>query len=79
MPDSLPANLYNERMRVRHADLERSGDSAYRSKCPVCKEGVLLVMRDPETLTLVRYDFCALCGQPFEYLDIDELNQRENP
>lgn len=78
MSDQAPTNLYNERLQVKHADLERFGDSAYKSQCPVCSDGVLLVMRDQENFKLVRYDFCVTCGQPVEYLDIDEMNQRES-
>jgi hypothetical protein len=70
-------NLNNAPRQVRHADLERFGDSVYKSQCPVCKEGLLLVRRDQETFQLLREDACSLCGQRFEYLDIDGMNQRE--
>jgi hypothetical protein len=62
---------------VKHANLERYGDSAYRSVCPVCKIGVLLVMRHPITLTLLEKDRCTHCCQLFEYLDIRDLRRQE--
>lgn len=30
---------------VKHGELTRSGESPYRSTCPVCKEGLLLIAR----------------------------------
>jgi len=65
-------------LKVKHADLERANDeSAYRSKCPVCKKGVLMMRRDLKTARLEDYDFCCLCAQRFEYEDIDVLRKRE--
>lgn len=68
----------------RHDTLKRvSDESPYRSYCPVCDQGVLLVRVlwvDPETgegFQLAtygcerrpsRYDRCTLCGQQFCYL-----------
>ena len=52
-----------------HADLARADDSAYRSKCPVCGSGILLVMRN-EDMTLSDKDFCTECAQRFIYTDI---------
>lgn len=54
---------------VRHAELERVSASAFRSRCPVCKEGLLLVYRDSETMKLSRWDVCTRCAQGFEYVD----------
>lgn len=57
-------------IRVVHAELERAdGDSAFRSVCPVCKTGLLLVRRDPKSFKLVRLDACIQCGQEFYYTD----------
>ena len=65
-------------LEVHHAELERYSDkSAYRSRCPVCPKGVLLVGRDPVTLELLEYDRCITCGQQIRYLDIEVLRQRE--
>jgi len=61
-------------MEVRHADLERASEnSEYKSKCPKCEGGVLLVRRDPMTIKLLEYDNCVKCGQPVLYLDIADL------
>jgi hypothetical protein len=64
-------------IRVVHAELERADeDSAYRSVCPVCKTGLLLIHRDKETFKLVRSDICIQCGQGFYYTD-DKINGEE--
>jgi hypothetical protein len=68
LPD--PTNLHKEPLRVRHADLERwSTESAYKSKCPTCSQGLLLVHRHPETFELINLDHCVSCGQRFIYED----------
>jgi hypothetical protein len=76
MPD--PYNLNNSPIRVAHAELERYGeDSAYKSKCPVCEGGILLVTRlQSDGLKLSRYDSCVSCGQTFFYTD-DTINGEE--
>jgi hypothetical protein len=67
-------NIIKPIVRVKHSELERSDDvSDYRSKCPECKEGTLLMRRNPVTFVLDKEDMCALCGQRFEYTDIDEI------
>jgi len=71
-------NLNKPPITVRHADLERASDqSAYRSKCPVCKEGILGMRRDLKTAQLEAHDYCVLCAQPFVYEDIEILRQKE--
>jgi uncharacterized protein (DUF983 family) len=76
--DDVGINKNEPVIEVNHKDLERASDnSAYRSDCPKCKEGVLLVYRNPKTLVLQEYDRCVLCGQQFKYLDIDELRKAE--
>lgn len=61
-------NLNKVVLRIKHTDLERSSEeSPFRSLCPVCKQGFLLVRRHGTTLS--HYDNCILCGQHFIYLD----------
>lgn len=61
------SNLQKPPIRVKHSELKRAGDSAYRSVCPVCKNGMLLMRRDLQTLELLKEDICILCGQHFIY------------
>ena len=76
--DKLAAsNIYNKPVEVAHTELERTSDeSMFRSVCPVCEEGTLLVRRDHETFKLIESDNCVLCGQQFVYLDIDDLRKK---
>lgn len=68
-------NLNQPPLHVRHSELKRvSEDSAFRSECPVCKEGILLVMQAQDLrkrYRLSRYDACTFCGQPVTYSDRD--------
>lgn len=76
--DKVGSNAANPVVDVRHRDLARCSDeSVYRSHCPTCKEGVLLVYRDPKTFQLMAEDNCILCGQRYKYLDIEELRAAE--
>ena len=71
------SNLYNDPVIVKHAELERENDvSIFRSICPVCKKGMLLVRRNQKTLRLEAEDNCILCGQHFYYSDIEELRNQ---
>ncbi len=64
-------------LEVRHAQLERtSEETVFKSKCPACSDGVLLVGRDGETFLLLERDYCIVCAQSVRYLDIDELNSQ---
>ena len=72
-----PKNLDKPIIEVKHADLERFGESLYRSECPKCGKGLLLVGRDNKTFILQEYDLCILCGQKFRYLDIEDLRKME--
>ncbi len=69
------SNINAKVIEVRHADLERYNpeDSAYKSECPECEDGVLLVLRDRSTGELLEYDRCIGCGQLVRYLDIEKL------
>ena len=78
-----PKNMNMPGVRVRHEALEpldgpprdyASGVlSGYKSECPVCGKGLLLVGRDQTTLHLQRQDRCVNCGQVFLYEDIHEM------
>lgn len=70
-------NFNKEVEKVKHSELTRIGESPYRSECPICKAGVLLVGRDQKTFILLEHDICIGCAQQFQYLDIDELRKRE--
>lgn len=64
-------------IEVRHAELTRFGDSAYKSECLCCPNGVLLMERHPETFQLSEQDRCMVCGQRVIYLDIREVRMME--
>ncbi len=56
-------------MRVSHAALRRVGDSAFKSVCPSCPDGVLPVRREERTFRVTNQDFCLACGQHVVYTD----------
>ncbi len=64
------ANIKKLPLLVSHTDLERfSTESDYRSRCPECNTGLLLVNRDQMTLSLINVDRCTFCGQLMIYTD----------
>lgn len=67
-------NIKIEPVEVRHQDLQRlkHSESAFRSHCPFCAAGVLLMGRDQEHLFLLATDRCILCGRSVIYTDIEE-------
>jgi len=65
-------NINEPVLIVSHSKLKRSGDSLYRSECPACLKGVLLMKRNEETLHLEDYDNCILCGQVVFYEDLED-------
>ena len=69
-------NIYNKPVAVKHAELERIDPSMFRSVCPVCNEGCLLVKRHSQTFKIQADDHCILCGQQYIYEDIDDLRKR---
>ena len=70
------SNIKKKPIHVQHKELERYDESSdYRSLCPVCKTGILLVRRDQITCQLIEQDHCLLCGQAFIYDDIDEFKK----
>jgi NAD-dependent dihydropyrimidine dehydrogenase PreA subunit len=63
-------NLQNPSRRVLHASLARlNTESAYKSICPVCPRGILLVVRHRTSFVIVNLDQCITCGQKFIYED----------
>jgi C4-type Zn-finger protein len=70
----LAVNINKPVIEVMHQELERfdSTHSIFKSICPVCKFGVLLVQRDQKTFVLTVYDRCTHCGQRFKYMDVIE-------
>jgi len=72
----LLSNLLKSILEIPHMELERYGNSIYKSVCPVCHKGLLLVRRHQETLIFEEYDSCVLCGQRIRYLDINNLRKR---
>jgi predicted RNA-binding Zn-ribbon protein involved in translation (DUF1610 family) len=64
-------------IEVNHKDLERYDDSMYKSVCPKCNNGILLIYREHASLKLLANDVCVSCGQHFKYLDIEEMNKLE--
>lgn len=71
-------NVKNEIIKLNYKDLKRAVEGhPYRSICPICKKGVLLVGRNNKTLELQAMDYCILCGQHYIYMDIGELRKRE--
>ncbi len=70
-------NFMKEPLHVKHSELQRYDQSEYRSKCPVCATGVLLVRRDSLSFQLVATDLCIRCGQRVIYDDIEELRKLE--
>lgn len=65
-----PKNVHAPAIRVSHSQLARWGDeSDFKSKCPACEKGLLLVMRDQTTFQLINVDRCVSCGQLVIYTD----------
>jgi len=63
-----PPNLEAPVKRVHHSNLTRfNEDSVYKSACPSCDNGLLLIRREGGILQ--RYDMCVSCGQRVYYLD----------
>ena len=71
----LPKNFNAPILEIPHLELNRYGDSCYKSCCPVCKDGILLVGRDFKTLELEEFDRCISCGQRIKYLDIQQMRK----
>lgn len=70
-------NINKITMNVLHKNLKRVEESEWKRICPACNKGLLLVLRNLETFKLEKIDHCILCGQRVEYLDIEEMRQRD--
>lgn len=63
-------NIHAPPIEVMHEGLRRLDDeSSYKSCCPVCAKGVMLLSRSLASRTLQRFERCTLCGQAFWYMD----------
>ena len=71
---SKAVNIEKPTLVVSHSKLKRSGESLYKSKCPACENGVLLMRRNLDTLRLEKEDRCISCGQAVLYDDLDYLS-----
>jgi hypothetical protein len=71
--NEIPANAHTPYVLVWHSKLKRFNDSAYKSYksyCPVCDDGILLIYRSmTDNFKLARKDCCISCGQTVIYLD----------
>ena len=77
-PVEIVLNINEPAYHIAHKDLERYDDrSAFRSVCPVCEKGILLVRRDASTMQLEEDDYCTHCAQHIIYSDIDELREND--
>ena len=49
--DIVGKNIGTPIKKIKHSELIRCDDSPYRSLCPECHEGILLVRRNPDMWT----------------------------
>lgn len=71
-------NFEKPPIEVEHATLTCCGrPNQWKSDCPVCQKGVLLVGRDAETYVLEAEDICRFCGQRFIYTDIEDMRRKD--
>ncbi len=66
-------NVFNSVEHVNFFDLQRYEDGSHKSWCPVCRDGVLIMWRDPENGFLKKEDQCLDCGQRLIYDDIERV------
>lgn len=73
----IAVNVKAEPIHVWHSGLTRDDEnSAYRSVCPKCSEGILPVHRDGTTFEVINVDSCTLCGQVIVYEDEEIAGQK---
>lgn len=71
------SNVGKAVIKVNHQDLQRAdSESLYRSFCPKCRKGLLMVRRDLKSGELLEDDYCLLCGQHFFYKDFAKLKKK---
>lgn len=58
--------------KIKHSELKRWSESDYKSECPDCDQGILLVRRNDHYILSRLYN-CISCGKFFWYTD-DEIN-----
>lgn len=70
-------NSGNPPIVIKHSELEREdGESAYKSKCPACDRGILLVRRSQNPpFELLEHDRCIACAQSVVYSDIEDMRK----
>jgi hypothetical protein len=71
-PEKAMENFSLEPIEAKHKELKRTGDSAFRSECPSCEIGMLMVRRDAISFKLQKDDSCTYCGRRFVYTDLVE-------
>lgn len=79
MDDLMGSNICKPLIKVKHRYLLRSNEeSIYRSICPICELGALLIRRESVGGALSKTDTCILCAQQFEYVDLDEIESQDS-
>jgi hypothetical protein len=64
-------------IHVKFYSLERYSEEAnFKSFCPTCNNGILLMGRDFVTGELLPSDCCVQCGQVVIYDDIEEVRKK---
>ncbi len=67
------SNIKKPRIEIEHRRLQNaSPNSIFKKDCPVCDQGVLLVLRD-EKYCIQPDDYCIYCGQHFYYTDLQNI------
>lgn len=78
VPQPVPegSRLQEMPLPIKHSALHRLKGSAFKSDCPICRDGVLTMVRDASTSKLRREDRCLRCGQEFIYTDAKVAGER---
>jgi hypothetical protein len=73
----MAATFGKDPLHVKHSELRRVGESAFRSACPECGIGILLMKREEkDDFRLSEADICISCARQFVYDDIDQVRGR---
>ena len=77
LDDIVGINFKKPVIKVKHKELKRFDPegSLYKSVCPTCHRGVLMVGRNMDNFKLEKNDYCILCGQHFYYTDLEYLDE----